>query len=1108
MNKQSIRWLSIGMVLAILLGCLPAMSVLGTTDVISAHGELSPSYPNLLLGSNDTERDKIWSKITVENSPAAQSMVLPAGASSQRFNLLFMQTNTTYVLSGRVKGGKPDLYFEPNRIQHVNSSSTGWKYPKASETEWTPFSYIFTTGDSLPSGGHLYWLAFGNNKGATTAYFDSLSIQTVSLVEVGISDFKWNNGTNPQIAKPGDVIQQFAVTLTNNGSVDIPAGEGVVVDVCIDATTVVATLPWYRGLAVGESVTLTENTSRWVATEGDHALTAFARTGAELHTYEKSQETEDNQLFYNLRVSNTSLAVPEHAAEYGFTELTFSDDFNSVSSIDVNATGKAGYKWYVTRPYGEAAQVLDQDFSVENGVLTIHTDKTKWSYSLATIDIKKMVGFAFNKGYLECRIRVPISGEEGWDKDATWADDPDNGTVRNPGIWAYPTDTLWASARGVRNTGSVEMDWMEYHGTKYLATFGTTLHERRSEWVETTETNETGETVTKQEWKDTWHTTSGYNSYAEIGSEYAGVSESTAGYHVLSCVWDQGFVRMYVDNELQYTIGYRQDDYPSDRASTYTQQPTIGSMTGMDTQMLPIVLGASEEFPMEVDYVRIWQQPDGFAPEVVPFTLSEQLVTMSTKEKTYLVATDADGKTVQHLHWQSSNPSVVSVYDDGLLVSVGKGTAVVQATDANGNTQVCTVIVDRYGNLVPEGDFEGRLEHTMFSNLLFDATSKTSIGTLVTQSGNTCMQIPSRTAEYFQFLNGVPLRAGKTYCFTFRYKGQPSMRIYDQNGYIVDTAYDSAGAYGLKLKLPASSTWTTVSKMFQVEETVSNPGNLASATLGFANTSGSTAYIDDISVVEVMPSSTVSVGTMTGGSVSVSKKVGITPGEKLTVTVTPLTGYLLQAGSLTYTTQDGNTYPILNSSSMNGLYAGTGQTFTFTAPVGATTIQAVFVSAGENNYQFATVGTSVRRENGSITGVRFLNRLYIDGLDLSGDNLYVVHNKQRKMVSKIGVLMAAGEVDTLTLADYEAYRNGTGDQRVWHAVTYGGPSASLYVAAYTDTYLDCQISMTFAQAMTTTFLNRMYTVCAYMELEDGTVIYTDASSDSVVDALTREGATL
>ena len=40
------------------------------------------------------------------------------------------------------------------------------------------------------------------------------------------------------------------------------------------------------------------------------------------------------------------MEAPEIAKKYGMTRLVFEDDFESMDTIDLGATGEEGYKWY------------------------------------------------------------------------------------------------------------------------------------------------------------------------------------------------------------------------------------------------------------------------------------------------------------------------------------------------------------------------------------------------------------------------------------------------------------------------------------------------------------------------------------------------------------------------------------------------------------------------------------------------------------------------------------------------------------------------------------------------------------------------------------------
>lgn len=146
--------------------------------------------------------------------------------------------------------------------------------------------------------------------------------------------------------------------------------------------------------------------------------------------------------------------VPKVAAKAGCKKLVFQDEFDSLDTIDVKATGRAEYNWYVTRPYGESTLKPD-DYKVENGVLTVCNKKTSFNYGLGTMDCKTRKGFNYQFGYLEMRLRMP--------------DPVDKKGEGGPAVWALPPETLYSESHAW-----VEMDYMEYWGNDC---FGTSLHD-------------------------------------------------------------------------------------------------------------------------------------------------------------------------------------------------------------------------------------------------------------------------------------------------------------------------------------------------------------------------------------------------------------------------------------------------------------------------------------------------------------------------------------------------------------------------------------------------------------------------------------------------------
>ena len=148
------------------------------------------------------------------------------------------------------------------------------------------------------------------------------------------------------------------------------------------------------------------------------------------------------------------IEAPEIAKKYGMTQLVFEDDFDSMDTIDLGATGEAGYKWYVRRPY-RSTTMTAEDITIENSILTLHEHNSLYNYGLATVDGHNGVGYAFNKGVLEFRIRIPHFDQ-----------DKHNGREYGcgiPAVWSFPREKIY-EYDGNYAPQWIETDWMEYWG--------------------------------------------------------------------------------------------------------------------------------------------------------------------------------------------------------------------------------------------------------------------------------------------------------------------------------------------------------------------------------------------------------------------------------------------------------------------------------------------------------------------------------------------------------------------------------------------------------------------------------------------------------------------
>jgi|GEM_PF-2323380 len=104
--------------------------------------------------------------------------------------------------------------------------------------------------------------------------------------------------------------------------------------------------------------------------------------------------------------------LPSNPLASGFN-LIFDDEFDSISTIDVNHTGADGYKWYVGQYYGSPTATSTM-YSVSSGVLTITGCPVAWGSTLQSTepDSSNGLGYhgtAFSTGsgiYYEARIAM------------------------------------------------------------------------------------------------------------------------------------------------------------------------------------------------------------------------------------------------------------------------------------------------------------------------------------------------------------------------------------------------------------------------------------------------------------------------------------------------------------------------------------------------------------------------------------------------------------------------------------------------------------------------------------------------------------------------------
>ncbi len=374
--------------------------------------------------------------------------------------------------------------------------------------------------------------------------------------KLAITDLTWNAGDQP---KPGVPIT-FSVTVKNEGPEVLPADvKQSVVTVFIDRTAL-PQIKYNGALAVGESKVF--ESTVWEAVEGNHVITA----AVDFAVPSPNNYGTGVIVTKNLRVAQEALEVPAVAAEKGMNTLTFSDDFTTLDTVDVNATGNMGYKWYPTRPYGEPTLEPTDYELTENGLLLKHKVNT-FNYGLGMLDIRTGAGWGYTHGYMETKFRMPpkrlVEGEQGI-----------------PAIWALPPEKLWSWCNDW-----VEMDYLEYWGDM----FGEDLLY----------------TVTMHHQQDDCNNHLHYHAINRGTSHHFGLCDGQ--WHTMGWLWEERYLTTYVDGKEIMTQTWSKDGVPAPEGFQRLGETLCGAFSVFDSQVMPITISGAESWPLEIEYLNIWQ---------------------------------------------------------------------------------------------------------------------------------------------------------------------------------------------------------------------------------------------------------------------------------------------------------------------------------------------------------------------------------------------------------------------------------------------------------------------------------------------------------------------
>lgn len=408
------------------------------------------------------------------------------------------------------------------------------------------------------------------------------SVAAEGAPDLVVTDIAWQGDGQ---VRPNTVLQ-FAVTVKNEGTAAVT--EAFTVDIGF-GTERLFRLTCEEDVPVGGTVTVTS--PAWTAKSGDRMLTARVNS---TNSVTENEAWDNDTMQRNLRIGTEryqpSEGMREAVTEAGMFDLTFNDDFNDTDWFDVEQTGVEGYKWY-TRRHSAFRKFTEGDYYTENGILTMGCKIDTFAIGGATIDRQTGIGYTFTHGYLEFRLRMPKAGEFDESKTA---------------IWSFPRERYvdWG-----RYTTHVEMDWLEYYGGNY---YTVTLHEM--------------------------HTPvgGGRDWYSSKNGSFDGLGDTQ--WHTMGYLWEEGSLRCYLDGELFHTQTWGEGELPTPINDVRDGEIKFeGVFSYADTQDMMLFIFGSKKIPLELDYVRIWQEGGEAPPK--PTTTAKTTTTTATKKPTVTTTT-------------------------------------------------------------------------------------------------------------------------------------------------------------------------------------------------------------------------------------------------------------------------------------------------------------------------------------------------------------------------------------------------------------------------------------------------------------------------------------
>lgn len=253
---------------------------------------------------------------------------------------------------------------------------------------------------------------------------------------------------------------------------------------------------------------------------------------------------------------------PAPALSAGFRNLAFYDDFDSPATIDMADSKAAGFKWYIENPPWNPQNDPLPKITVSNSTLTIVPNIVNGTYSICSYCPSQQRGNSFKFGYFEARMR--------WGQPPTTRPDPSS----VPAFWMLAKPRVDDYGGSASPYAEIDIIEASEEGSRYNGT----LHQ----W-----TNNAG----------TW------SSIMNAGHDRPDVPDFFNRWHRIGLLWKPNLVVWYLDDVEMNRQAYGSGMAPVPNAES---RPS-GTWAVTDTYNQVIILGTAQYWPIDVDYVRVWQ---------------------------------------------------------------------------------------------------------------------------------------------------------------------------------------------------------------------------------------------------------------------------------------------------------------------------------------------------------------------------------------------------------------------------------------------------------------------------------------------------------------------